>query len=226
MSNNTPIINEYSYQENLNHAQMDAAWAHGWRHFGSYFFRYSQAGVGESAKVVMPLRIHLSEFTLSKSQKRINSKNENLTLVVRDAFLDQQKIELFDRHKARFSENVPQQLSGFLGENPARVPCETKEICLYKEERLVGVSFWDIGKISTSGIYAMFEPEESKRSLGIYLILLSIKLSIEMGKEFYYPGYAYQESSNYDYKKKFVSLYYYDWRGEWETFKAAGAVAG
>lgn len=219
MSTETPIINEYSFQENLTHAEMDIAWANGWRHFGSHFFRYSRTGCDESANHVIPLRIHLPEFTVSKSQKRIVSKNKNLDMVVRDAFIDRQKIELFDRHKVRFTENVPDELSNFLGENPATVPCETKEICLFAKDRLVGVSFWDIGRMSTSSIYAMFDPDESKRSLGIYLILLSIELSVEMGKKFYYPGYAYQESSFYDYKKKFSGLYYFDWKGEWRPLQ-------
>ena len=126
---------------------------------------------------------------------------------------------MFDRHKTRFNENVPEKLSIFAGEEPATIPCETKEICLLKDEKLVGVSFWDIGSNSTSSIYAMFEPEESKRSLGIYLILTSIRLSNQIGKTFYYPGYAYRESSHYDYKKKFSALYYYDWSGNWRAFE-------
>ena len=65
----------------------------------------------------------------------------------------------------------------------------------------------------------MFEPDESKRSLGIYLILLSIQLSKQYKKRFYYPGYAYKESSFYDYKKKFSALEYYDWCGQWLPIK-------
>jgi len=215
MSHDSPIINEYTIQEKLKPSQMDAAWARGWRHFGSYFFRYNQTGFEHTTRHVIPLRVHLAEFQLSKSQKRILSKNRDLKILVRDAFLDQNKIDIFNRHKQRFTENVPEHLSNFLGENPATVPCVTKEICTFKGERLVGVSFWDIGRVSTSSIYAMFEPDESKRSLGIYLILLSILFSIEKDKKFYYPGYAYTESSFYDYKKNFFGLYYYNWQGAW-----------
>jgi arginine-tRNA-protein transferase len=209
------MINEYTIQDHLSPEQMDAAWANGWRHFGSYFFRYSRTGIEQEAHQVMPLRIQLDHFFLSKSQKRIVSKNRDLQISVRDAFLDQHKFSLFDRHKKRFTENIPNHLTNFTGDTPATVPCDTKEICLFKKNRLIAVSFWDIGRTSTSSIYAMFEPDESKRSLGIYLILLSIQLSIQYGKIFYYPGYAYRESSFYDYKKKFSALYYYNWSGAW-----------
>lgn len=214
MSYELPFINEYTIQKHLTPRQMDAAWANGWRHFGSYFFRYNLAGL-EEIKHVIPLRIHLENFTLSKSQKRILSKNRDLKVVVRDAILDQTKIDLFERHKTRFTENVPKLLTDFIGDNPATVPCDTKEICLLKNDQLVGVSFWDIGRIATSSIYAMFEPAESKRSLGIYLILLSIQFSLQHGKKYYYPGYAYKESSFYDYKKNFSALHYFNWSGEW-----------
>ncbi|MBN1479110.1 hypothetical protein EH223_15560 [candidate division KSB1 bacterium] len=209
-----PIINEYSLQEKLTPQQMDAAWARGWRHFGSYFFRYNISG-DENSRVVLPLRIRLAVFTPTKSQRRIVRKNRDLKMVVRDAFLDDEKLALFDRHKTRFIENVPTSLTAFIGEQPATVPCVTKEICLFKYDHLVGASFWDIGHIATSSIYAMFDPEESKKSLGIYLILLSVKLSQQAGKKFYYHGYAYKESSFYDYKKRFTALEYYNWQGDW-----------
>ena len=215
MLHDTPIINEYSFQESLGPREMDAAWANGWRHFGAYFFRYSRTGMDETAQHVLPLRIKLDEFEPSKSQKRVIAKNRDLAAVVRDTFIDEQKLAMFERHKTRFKEHVPKELSNFLGDEPATVPCETKEICLYDGGRLVAVSFWDIGETATSSIYAMFEPDESKRSLGIYLILLSIQFSLETGKKFYYPGYTYLEKSFYDYKKRFSALYYFNWHGEW-----------
>lgn len=210
-----PVINEYSVQEKLTPQQMDAAWARGWRHFGSYFFRYSIIVTEEVSQEVLPLRIRLAAFAPTKSRRRIVRKNRDLKIVVRDACVSDEKLTLFERHKTRFTDNVPSSLTAFVGEHPATVPCVTKEICLFKEDRLVGVSFWDIGHFATSSIYAMFEPEEAKRSLGIYLILLSIELSQQSGKKFYYHGYAYKEPSLYDYKKKFNALEYYNWQGDW-----------
>ena len=193
MSHSETFINEYSIQEKLTPRQMDYAWAHGWRHFGNYFFRYSIAG-DKHIQHVVPLRIKLADVQLSTSQKRVWRRNRDLNIKIRDAFIDDDKRALFDRHKTRFREHVPDQLSSFLGDEPAHIPCRTKEICLFKDVRLVAASFLDIGETSTSSIYAMFEPAESKRSLGIYLILLSIKFSGRVLKKYYYTGYAYEES--------------------------------
>ena len=61
----------------------------------------------------------------------------------------------------------------------------------------------------------MFDPDESRRSLGVYTILLAIERARSMGQRHYYPGYASREPSPYDYKKNFAGLEEYDWRGRW-----------
>ncbi|MBN1465929.1 arginine-tRNA-protein transferase [candidate division KSB1 bacterium] len=218
MSSPDAIINEFSFQEKLSPAQMDAAWANGWRHFGSYFFRYSVIGNGADAKHVLPLRIRLADFQASTSQRRVWRRNRDLEVQIHDARIDDEKTALFDRHKIRFSDHVPDSLVSFLGEEPRHTPCCTKEICLYRDHLLIAVTFWDIGDAATSGIYALFEPTESRRSLGVYLILLSIHFSIQQQKNYYYIGYAHHEPSHYDYKKRFHALEYYDWNGAWLPF--------
>jgi leucyl-tRNA---protein transferase len=166
-------------------------------------------------KTVMPLRMRLEHFEPSTSQARVLKRNASFELVIRDALIDLEKRKLFALHRQRFTENVPDSLYSFLGFDPARVPCETKELALFKEGRLIGVTFLDIGASSTSSIYSIYDPKESKHSLGVYLILRSIEYSIALSKTFYYPGYATLEPSAYDYKKRFIPLEYFDWKGNW-----------
>ena len=206
-------VNEYFFKEQVNAAQMDYLWAHGWRHFGEYFFRYSRVG----AKHVTPLRIDLSGFKLSTSLKRILKVNSDLQVVIREAFLDAEKEALFQRHKIRFTENVPDSIHDFLSAQPAQIPCETKEVCLFRNEKLIGVSFLDFGEDSTSSVYSIYEPEVTKRSLGIFLILNSIRYSMELGKRYYYLGYAYREPSHYDYKKRFSGVEEFEWENRWNA---------
>ncbi|MFN7926394.1 MAG: arginine-tRNA-protein transferase [Blastocatellia bacterium] len=207
-------IDEYYFANQLLPHQMDYLWAQGWRHFGVFFFRYSTVQRSNGLYHVTPLRVDLARFTLSTSQKRALKKNQDLQVEIRPAFIDDGKEALFQRHKTRFIENVPNSLYDFLAPEPAETPCETKEVCLLQDGQLIAVSFLDIGAQATSSIYSIFEPAESKRSLGIYLILLSIAYSMQHGKEYYYPGYAYAEPSFYDYKKRLRGLEQYDWE-EW-----------
>lgn len=204
--------------------QMDAHWAEGWRHFGMLFFRYRTSSDTGSHCTVMPLRVDLERFSLSRSQKRILARNRDTRVVIRDASITPDKRKLFKSHRRRFRVNVPDSLSNFLSHRPASVPCLNQEICVYLGNRLAAVSFLDIGARATSAVYAMFDPEEHRRSLGIFTMLLAIQHSRTRGCRYYYTGYACREPSVYDYKKNFSGLEYYNWRGVWSPMPAASEV--
>ncbi len=197
---------------------MDALWAEGWRHFGTEFFRYSVAFHTGRIFTVVPLRIDLSRFSISRSQKRVLARNRDLSVVIRDSFIDRIKEDLFERHKQRFKSHVPDSLFDFLSPSPSDTPCRNREISVYTGERLIAVSFLDLGRTATSAVYAMFDPAESSRSLGIFTILEGIRYSRSLDCRYYYPGYAYREPSIYDYKKNFLGLEYYDWESGWKSF--------
>jgi hypothetical protein len=64
------------------------------------------------------------------------------------------------------------------------VPCEALEVCVLSQEKLLAASFFDVGATAVSGVYAMFDPEETSRSLGIYTMLLVINYALENDKTF------------------------------------------
>lgn len=199
-------------------AQMDFLWAEGWRHFGIYFFRYQTAFHGDRKFSVMPLRIDLARFSLTRSQKRVLAKNRDTRIVMQPAVVDTAKHDLFEKHRVRFKENIPTSLDDIVSPIPASVPCPSREICIYLRERLVGVTYLDLGQNATSAVYAIFDPAEAKRSLGILMILHSIQFSRERRCHYYYPGYAYRQPFSYDYKKRFRGLQYLDWTSGWQSY--------
>ncbi len=215
---NKPVIfvNDSFERLQVSSPKMDNLWSQGWRHFGTYFFRYSLAFHRSRFCTVMPLRIDLQRFTLSRSQKRTLAKNRDVALIIRDTKIDWEKKRLFYQHRDRFTENVPDSLYDFISGSPD-IPCRNVEICCYSSDKLLAASFLDIGETATSAVYAMFDLAESKRSLGIYTMLEAIRYSIEIGCRYYYPGYAYFEPSVYDYKKNFSGLEYLDWQNGWTT---------
>lgn len=218
----TPITmsleNQYFYCLQATPDQMDRLWAQGWRHFGTFFFRYSTSVHSGKRCTVIPLRIDLEKFSLSRSQKRVLAKNKDVQIVIRDTTIDSVKEELFFQHIERFEDNIPSSVYDFLSEVPASVPCHNQEICVYLENKLIAASFLDLGETSTSAVYAMFDTQESKRSLGILTMLVAINYARELGCRYYYPGYAYREPSFYDYKKRFSGLEYFDWHQGWKPF--------
>jgi leucyl-tRNA---protein transferase len=198
--------------------EMDLFWAEGWRHFGIIFVRYGSAFHGGKFFTVLPLRVNLHRFTLTRGQKRVLAKNTDIDLIVRPSFIDAEKEALFEKHRLRFTENTPTSLNNFVSEFPDSVPCPNFELCLYLGGKLCGVTFLDVGARATSGVYAMFDPAEAKRSLGNLMILHSIRFSRERRCRYYYPGYAYREPFTYDYKKKLSGLEYLDWETGWKPY--------
>ena len=215
---NFRLINEEFYADQLLPEQMDSLWANGWRHFGTHFFRYNVGLLIDDVRFVLPLRIRLKNFTFSKSQRRVIRRNQDLEVAIGPIVIDNATQDLFHRHKTRFSHGVPDSVFNFISRQPESAPCESKELRVTKGGDLLAVSYFDIGVNSTSGIYAMFEPTITDRSLGIFTMLKEIEYSIETGREFYYQGYAYQGSSFYDYKKRFRGTEAFDWRESWTAF--------
>ncbi|GAB4395501.1 MAG: hypothetical protein OHK0053_03910 [Microscillaceae bacterium] len=214
----------WNYMELLkvNPAQLDALLADGWRHFGTFFFRDTLSWNGDTLSTIIPLRINLAKFYLSKSQRKLLRRTQKSQVIFRDAFIDAEKEAIFHKHCQRFKSNVPNSLCDFLHPQPAFVPCHTMECCLYDEQgRLYAVSFLDVAQQSTSSIYAMFDPEYSPLSPGLHTLLEEIRFAQSLQKQYLYTGYAFWESSNYDYKKKFAGTEYYDWQGQWQELDNA-----
>jgi arginine-tRNA-protein transferase len=212
------FINEEFYHAQISPTQLDPLLADGWRHFGEHFTRYNIGFHENELRLVLPLRIRLKDFVMSTSQRRVWKKNQDLQTVIRPIEITAEKEILFEEHKRRFTHSVPDSIYDFLSYTPADVPCKALEVCVYREKKLIAASFFDVGATAISAVYAMFDMREHSRSLGIFTMLLTIDYASKNGKNHYYPGYAYEGNSFYDYKKRFSALETFDWKGNWTDF--------
>lgn len=212
-----PLINEVGEAEAVSRDRMDELWGEGWRHFGPRFFRYSLMWQEERWKRVLNLRVPLQEWMPSKSQRRTLRKNQDLTVEFAPAEPGEEEEALFQRHKLRFRENVPESLTDFLGDEPNGVPTPCLQLSVREGERLVAASFLDLGLCACSSIYGIFDPDLGHRRLGILTMLLEMEYARDVGLDFYYLGYACVEASPYDYKKEIKPSSVWDWEA-WKSF--------
>lgn len=225
-------ISEQFFDDSVSADRMDELLAEGWRHFDFSFYRYNYGEFRGEIRLVIPLRVRLARYSPSKSQRRTIRKNADLRCEITEAEITDAAKELFERHRRRFKENPPDSLYNYLSIfGPATVPCVVKALNVYDGDRLVAVSYFDLGRRSISSVYAIFDPAKANRRLGIFTILKEIEFARETGHEFYYLGYCYEGNSFYDYKKQFRGTESYDWQEGWREFRpqiAAGdePVAG
>jgi len=216
--NQFSYIHEEFYASQITPEQLDLLLADGWRHFGEHFFRYNLAWHQNSIRSVIPLRVRLSDFSFSKSQRKILNKNKDLQTFIRPIKITPETVSMFENHRFRFKDNIPHSIHTFLSYEPATIPCEAFEVAVYEGKTLLAQSFFDVGNNSVSSIYGIFAPEITDRSLGILTMLLEIDFALKNNKKYFYHGYAYEGNSFYDYKKRFRALERFDWQGNWEEF--------
>ncbi len=211
----TFFINEEFVRTSVSPAEHDRLLADGWRHFGRQFFRYNLALYENEIRLVVPLRIRIADFRPAQSQERILRKNSDVEVSVGPVSVTAEVLDLFERHKRRFKQHTPESIFTFIAERPEDEPCDTYQQTMRVSDRLVAVGFFDVGERSASAIYTAFDPDETRRSLGVFTILKEIEFALENGMEFYYLGYSYSGRSFYDYKKRFHGTEAFEWNGVW-----------
>lgn len=210
-------INEFLIRDKLSLTDWEKLLLNGWDRVGEHFFHrrfdyYSIPFVGDDVIVSMqllPLRYRLfPNFSFTKSQRGNIRRNDDLVKIYRPAVITDEKLALFDAWYAqRFNRvaNIETWVSG------NQKPFPMYELCLYKLDRLVACSFFDITPNLQYSTTAFYHPEEMKRSLGTFTLLCEIKHGLQHHKKYHYPGHAYNQSSMYDYKKKINHAEHYDW---------------
>jgi arginine-tRNA-protein transferase len=215
----SPFIFQEKVIQSLSNQEYDYYLSKAWRNFGINFFRYSINLLNGKIVMVVPLRISLEKFIYAKSQKKIFQKCSRFEVHIQPIIIDRGKETLFEKHKLRFNDNIPDSLYTFLSPSPAYVPCTALEINVLDKGKLIATSFIGVGTKSASSIYAMFDTDYEEYSLGIYTLLLEIEYCRKNDFDYLYLGYAYDVPSFYDYKKRFYGLESYVWDKDWENFK-------
>lgn len=163
-------------------------------------------------------RIINSEFEASKNQKKAIKRNQDLRLRWVEAEFQTEHYELYERYIAqrhRDGEMFPanqDQYQGFLLEGHG-----THEFLEIRDSEniLIACCVVDIFYDGLSAIYSYFDPEQSKRSLGRFIILALISQGQQMGLPYTYLGYWIKDSSKMNYKADYQPLEVYNgelWR--------------
>jgi arginine-tRNA-protein transferase len=175
----------------------------GWRRFGPEYFRPICRGCIECVS----LRVPVTEFRMSKSQRRVVRKCAKLSVEICSPRADAERVALYHKwHAAReaacgWQEN-PLDEEGYRRQFCFPHPCG-REMTYRVDGRLVGVGLVDEMPRSISSTYFYFDPEFGKLSLGVYSAMCEISLALQLGKSYVYFGYRVSGCKSLIYKSEF-----------------------
>jgi leucyl-tRNA---protein transferase len=216
MSRPHPRFDESFVATSVPPSALDALWAQGWRHQGALFFRYTHCVMAGIEHDIVPLRVDIEAFQMSKSQRRVWRQNEDIHWELVPTEIDDRLEAMFHRHSMRFAENIPGSIQDFLGPDPMSIPARTFTLKAWLKEELIAASFIGVGTHCVSSLYAIYEPDHAHRSLGNLTLLKELDLAKNAGKRFLYQGFATPLPSRYDYKTRFHASQGLDWTtGNW-----------
>ena len=162
-----------------------------------------------SCNACVSVRIPVTKFVPSRSQKRIWRKNcGDIKIAIEDVTFKQAHFELYlkyqrERHPdSSMCDDDPQKYMSFIQSEYSK----SRFLCMYKDDELIGISVVDQFNGGISAVYTFFDPEYSQRSLGTYIILYMVKLARLKKIPYVYLGYWIDQSQKMNYKRNFKPL--------------------
>lgn len=189
----------------------EAMLVRGWRRFGPDYFRPSCGGCREC----VPVRIPISRFSPSKSQRRALRNAGDLRVVMGPPAVDEERLALYRRwHAFRESERewAPADLDAeayfmsFSFPHPS-----ARELAYYDHSpdgapRLVAVGICDETQSAWSAVYFYYDPDYARMSLGVANVAIQAELARSRGLTHLYLGYFVAGSRSMAYKARFRPL--------------------
>jgi arginine-tRNA-protein transferase len=149
-----------------------------------------------------PIRVPVAGFVPTRAQRRILNKNKDITVEAGPATYSEEKLALYQRHKSERGldrSEVPMNRAGYEGWF-VQSCTDTIEMIYRVQGRMIGVGIVDLGKQDASSVYFFFDPDEHRRSLGVFSVLMEIAWLRANGGRHLYLGLYVEDCRHLVYK--------------------------
>lgn len=187
----------------LSERAMELFLAAGYRRNGNCLYNMACA----ACSACIPIRLHTSRFCPNRNQKRVFTKNSDVTKSLLPLKVTDEDLALCEKFLQARYPRENNTAKGYYRDFFLNRVVNTIQLQYRVRDRLVGTSIIDIGYNWLNAVYFYFDPDESRRSLGTYNILCLVELCREWEIEYLYLGYYIRAVPAMNYKAKFRPHY-------------------
>ncbi len=173
----------------------------GFRRSGQYVYKPQC----KDCQACVPIRLVISNFLLSRSQKRVKKNHKNIQAKILPLAFHQEHYNLYTdyqnkRHQlnSKLEEDIVEYKDFLVSSN-----VNSKLIEFRDNERLVMVTVVDNIEEGLSAVYTFYDCDEEKKSYGTFSILWLIDYCLKNKLSYLYLGYWINQSNKMKYKINF-----------------------
>ena len=194
----------YKYMESCSSEEQEQMLQRGWRRFGNMHFVPECKDCHECKTI----RIDISKYKFSKSERRIFNKNKNTNVYMQKPTVTLEHIELFNKYhknmesKKNWNENnidVDEYVKSYV--NGAHD--YGKEILYFIDDKLVAVALADVVDGALSSVYCYYDHDYEHLSLGKFSILAQLSIAKQSNIPYVYLGYWIKDHFSMGYKENY-----------------------
>lgn len=153
------------------------------------------------------IRIIVDDFKLNKTQKRVLSRNQHIYRKIAPPYLKETHYQLYKNYiQHRHSgEDMANMSFDDIKAMVEQTTIDTVIVEYYKNDthELCGWVITDLTLYGPSMVYSVFSPEYEKDSLGTFIILNHIELTLDLGMPYLFLGYWIEACQKMAYKINF-----------------------
>lgn len=211
------VFAEKHYPESLPLTTLDYYLEKGWYRMGQSIFTTHFLCFDETLYSAIWVRLDLDKHQYSKSQRKLLRRNaKQFRIAYAPLNITPEKEMLYQKYKRNFSGFIARSLTESLLDEEESNLYKTVEVQVYDEDRLVALSFFDLGHEASASILGIYDPDYESYSLGYYTMLLEMQYCMDNNLRFYYPGYVVPGYRRFDYKLRigqvdYLQLSSFDW---------------
>lgn len=171
----------------------------GFRRTGLMFYRPNCP----TCRACLPIRVVADKFVPSRSQRRVQRRNTDITMETGLPSCDDEHYELYLRYQqakhARPGAGSREDFEQSLCESSIH----TMEMSYRLDGCLIGVGIVDVCPRSLSSVYFYYDPAHARRSLGTWSGMCEIEECRRRGLPHWYAGYHIEGCAKMEYKSRF-----------------------